>query len=478
MESLQVGGKEIAESSNVFDAALGEDRASAPTLDAVTAPFHLREANAVEYNRGFSFDVAEAGVRKAMDVATDRIKRKAPLFQHVLLDRYRELSGRYLSPEVKRILRSGLKTESLRLYHSEGNKAMSELLLVNCRDTRLEKCVDSAVTTQYLLKQNYDFYRTPTDAGFMLTSHLNIMNGLLSTESSIARRYASSEFSYLKNAATGSQALLKNCVRYLTYNDALCDAIHQTTARACPCAFTYHRNPPTGGLDEFNNPETVQRETELKRSELINEPYACHVLHSAKNFMLYRSKVNLKQRGDSLVGTIKRLAESGMGSHYEDFFVPTRASVENCSLRPAGVNLNVIVNPNNLTALSSRASCFHRHFCLPDLLKTTAVAYGEALQMRHNNVDEVENDKRLSLPLSEIALPPNVYAQYCGLNPALVFICNALTTAWLEHCRPAVEEGRPRTHRLQPLECVVIGVYLKGHCHEVGSKLGDRPHDR
>ena len=47
----------------------------------------------------------------------------------------------------------------------------------------------------------------------------------------------------------------------------------------------------------------------------------------------------------------------------------------------------------------------------------------------------------------------------------------------LQRRGPAVEEGRPRVHRFEPLECVVVGVNLEWHRHEVGSKLGDRPHD-
>ena len=47
----------------------------------------------------------------------------------------------------------------------------------------------------------------------------------------------------------------------------------------------------------------------------------------------------------------------------------------------------------------------------------------------------------------------------------------------LQRCRPAVKERRPRPHRLKPLECVVVSVYLEWHSHEVRPELGYRPHD-
>ena len=43
--------------------------------------------------------------------------------------------------------------------------------------------------------------------------------------------------------------------------------------------------------------------------------------------------------------------------------------------------------------------------------------------------------------------------------------------------RPAVEERRSRSHRFEPLERIVVSIYLKWHCHEVRPELGYRPHD-
>ena len=40
-----------------------------------------------------------------------------------------------------------------------------------------------------------------------------------------------------------------------------------------------------------------------------------------------------------------------------------------------------------------------------------------------------------------------------------------------------MEEHRPRAHRLQPLERVVVRECLKWHGHEVRSELGDCPDD-
>ena len=47
----------------------------------------------------------------------------------------------------------------------------------------------------------------------------------------------------------------------------------------------------------------------------------------------------------------------------------------------------------------------------------------------------------------------------------------------LQRRRPAVKERRPRSHRLKPLECIVVSVYLKWHSHGVRTELGYRPHD-
>ena len=47
----------------------------------------------------------------------------------------------------------------------------------------------------------------------------------------------------------------------------------------------------------------------------------------------------------------------------------------------------------------------------------------------------------------------------------------------LQRCRPAAKERRPRPHRLEPLECIVVGKYLEWHSHEVGPELCYRPYD-
>ena len=40
-----------------------------------------------------------------------------------------------------------------------------------------------------------------------------------------------------------------------------------------------------------------------------------------------------------------------------------------------------------------------------------------------------------------------------------------------------MEERRSRSHRLEPLEHIVVSIYLKWHCHEVRPELSYRPHD-
>ena len=45
----------------------------------------------------------------------------------------------------------------------------------------------------------------------------------------------------------------------------------------------------------------------------------------------------------------------------------------------------------------------------------------------------------------------------------------------LQHCRPEVEQCRPGSHRLQPLQGIVVRVDLKWHGHEVGTELGHSP---
>ena len=47
----------------------------------------------------------------------------------------------------------------------------------------------------------------------------------------------------------------------------------------------------------------------------------------------------------------------------------------------------------------------------------------------------------------------------------------------LQRRRPAVKESRSRPHRLEPLERIMVSVYLKWHSHEVRPELGYRPHD-
>ena len=47
----------------------------------------------------------------------------------------------------------------------------------------------------------------------------------------------------------------------------------------------------------------------------------------------------------------------------------------------------------------------------------------------------------------------------------------------LQCCRPAVEQCRPGAHCLQPLQGIVIRIYLEWHGHEVGTELGHSPYN-
>ena len=47
----------------------------------------------------------------------------------------------------------------------------------------------------------------------------------------------------------------------------------------------------------------------------------------------------------------------------------------------------------------------------------------------------------------------------------------------LQRRRSAVKKRRSRPHCLEPLECIVVSIYLKWHCHDVRPELGYRPND-
>ena len=47
----------------------------------------------------------------------------------------------------------------------------------------------------------------------------------------------------------------------------------------------------------------------------------------------------------------------------------------------------------------------------------------------------------------------------------------------LQRCRPAVEECRPRSHRFQPLQGIMVHIHLKWHSHEVWTELSHSPYN-
>ena len=84
------------------------------------------------------------------------------------------------------------------------------------------------------------------------------------------------------------------------------------------------------------------------------------------------------------------------------------------------------------------------------------------------------------------------YLQHCifwrwgidGQATEPIYVCLRLPGAVLHHevvllqCgRPVVEKSGSRSHRLQPLQHVLVGVDLKWHRHQVRSELCDSPDD-
>ena len=365
-------------------------------------------------------DILNTNARETLSKATLALREQSPLYQWLLINRFTHLNNTKISPPVSRILEDGLKAKSLRLHHSEENQCTSNLLLANCRDSKLEKCIDACVLTPYLLKFNYTFSKTPSDSATMLTFFLSRTMGLCNSDSNV--KNTSSEFASLKNAVTDNESLLKNCVRYLRLHNRCNDAIHQVAPATCNCPFTLHHAPTTGGLDEFNNPQMINYDNDFGADEIAQNPYIFHQMVSMKNYALHKSKIDPRQRGNAIIKSLLRATNCGLGSTYRDFFVPTRSSLENCVFRPAGVNLGVIVSERNLKALTTRAQCWKRHICMPDLLTTTAVTFGDSLST--GSKIKVSTDP--TMRLEEFAISPNTYLQHSSINPALIFMSNTL----------------------------------------------------
>ena len=369
-------------------------------------------------------DYLNLKMQRTLNKATMTLREQSPFYQYILIDKYTRFSNTPMSPAISRLLEDGLNAKSLRLHHSEENQCVSNLLLGNCRDSKLEKCIDAVSVLPYLLKFNYSFNKTPSDAATMITFFLSRTMGLCNSNSNVKNN--SDEFSSLKNAVTDNESLLKNCVRYLRLHNRCNDAIHQVAPATCNCPFTLHHSPTTGGLDEFNNPQALNYENEFDLTEIAQNPYVANQMISMKDFVLYKSKIDPRQRGNTIIKSLLRATNCGLGSNYRDFFVPNRTSIESCVFRPAGVNLGVVVTARNLKALTTRARCWKRHICMPDLMTTTAVSFGDALATGTANEEIKSNTDKPQLRMEELAISPNTYLQHSSINPALIFVSNIL----------------------------------------------------
>ena len=284
--------KYVNNTVRIMGKAYGEENIR--ILEGISSPMDAVLAHKLGVGRVTMSDLMNSNVHQVLDKATLTLREQSPLYQYILLNKYQRLNNTWMSFEVSHILEDGLKAKSLRLHHSEENQCMSNLLMGNCRDTKLEKCIDSVVVAPYLLKFNYAFSKTPSDSATMFTFYLSRTMGLCNSDANV--KNTSIEFASLKNAVTDNESLIKNCIRFMRLYNRCNDAVHQVTPATCTCPFTLHHSPTTGGVDEFQNPQIINYDNDFSLTEIPNNPYVANQMRAMKNFTLQKSKIDPPDR--------------------------------------------------------------------------------------------------------------------------------------------------------------------------------------
>nr|AKS10599.1 wsv360-like protein [Metopaulias depressus WSSV-like virus] len=344
--------------------------------------------------------------------AVDEFNTTPLLVRHLILDVNK--SPVQLAKEVRGILTQPKAITSHALL-SESSPLLTELCLFNTRDTQPERAVDRLASSAYLVKQakRFDGVDPLFPAALTGASHLML--------SSMDSKYHSSS-SFLNNIKlhmNDTTCLLKNFERYERFLGKYGDSYSMSHRQNCNCPFALHHDFRPSADEALVSSFAFAR-PEVSVEEIWNTPYQANKLLNDKHYVMALSKIDTRVTGSALLKKVSEWTEMRMNASFNGTFEPSRLALSNSGMTTAGVNLDVIVRPNNAKNIMGILECHRNHVCSLDAKSTIAAAMPAVFQS--TSTDNPGNASELV----QNALPHNRYIQKSIMNAHTVIFANVL----------------------------------------------------
>ena len=344
--------------------------------------------------------------------AVDEFNTTPLLVRHLMLD-----SGKSpvpISKEVKGVLTQP-KAITARALLSESSPLLAELCLFNTRDTQPERAVDRLITSAYLVKQAKRFDGVDPLFPAAITGAAHLM--LSSIDSSCSN--PSTFLNNIKLHMNDTTCYLKNIERYERLLGKYGDSYSMSHRQNCNCPFALHHDFRPSA-DEALVPSFVFARPEVTAEEIRAMPYQANKLLSDKHYVMAISKVDTRITGSALLKKVSEWTEMRMNVSFNGAFEPSRLALSNSGMTTGGVNLDIIVRPNNAKNVMGILACHRNHICSVDAKSTISAAMPALFQS--TSTDSPGNTSELV----QNALPHNRYIQKSTMNAHTAIFANVL----------------------------------------------------
>nr|BDT63071.1 MAG: wsv360-like protein [Trachysalambria curvirostris nimavirus] len=344
--------------------------------------------------------------------AVDEFNISPLLVRHLLLDPQKTPVP--VAKEVRGILIQP-KGVTARALLSEASPLLTELCLYNTRDTHPERAVDRLLASIYLVKQAKRFDGVDPLFPAALTGATHLM--LSSIDS---RCHNTSPFlDNIKLHMNDTTCFLKNIERYEKLLGRYGDSYSMSHRQNCNCPFALHHDFRPSA-DEHLISSFAYARPEVTVEEIRDTPYQANKLLSDKHYVMAMSKIDTRITGSALLKKISEWTDMRMTVNFSGAFEPSRLALSNSGMTTAGVNLDVVVRPNNAKNVMGILECHRDHVCALDAKSTIAACLPSILHStrpeEHSSVSE----------LVQNALPHNRYIQKSTMSAPCVIFANIL----------------------------------------------------
>ena len=330
-----------------------------------------------------------------------------------LLSRYIALDSDWsplpISKETRRLLLQP-KAATAKALLSEQSNLLTELVMYNTRDTPVERAVDRILLQPYLVQHAKRFDNIDSTFPLALTGSTHCMLSAMDV-----RDKPNSLLANLKLHLSDTTCFFKNIERFEKMTGRHGDSYAMTHHQNCNCPFQLHHDFDPS-VDESLVPSFAYARPEVTQDEVYQRPYQAQRILNDKHYIMAITKVDPTITGAAILRRVSEWSEMGAGTRYVGTLEPSRATLAGSIFKTAGVNLDVIVRPNNAKGVLGILGCHRQHVCgtTAKLCSTTS------MPSAFRDSDNYASD------MLQMALPHNTYIQKSKMNASSIVFTNVL----------------------------------------------------